>query len=60
MVNSIHTGPISRQGSVGAAYDVPTSVSATDLALMPRMDALHLEHPFMGVRKEIYHAVDVL
>ncbi len=29
---------------------MPKSVSATDLALMRRLDALHLEHPFMGAR----------
>jgi putative transposase len=29
---------------------VPKSVGATDLALMRRLDALHLEHPFMGAR----------
>jgi putative transposase len=29
---------------------VPKSVGATDLAVMRRLDALHLEHPFMGAR----------
>jgi putative transposase len=34
--------------SRGSVYYVPTSISATDLAQMRRMDALHLEHPFYG------------
>jgi putative transposase len=31
-------------------YYLPRPVSATDLALMRRMDELHLEYPFMGTR----------
>jgi putative transposase len=31
-------------------YYLPTPVSEVDLALMRRIDALHLEHPFMGAR----------
>jgi putative transposase len=36
--------------SRGSVYYVPKSVGATDLVLMRRLDALHLEHPFMGAR----------
>ena len=31
-------------------YYLPKPVSATDLALMRRIDKLHLKHPFMGTR----------
>jgi putative transposase len=31
-------------------YYLPKSVSEADLALMRRIDELHLEHPFMGAR----------
>jgi len=34
----------------GAAYYNPRPVSAEDLAIMRRLDELHLEHPFMGAR----------
>ena len=55
MMDSAHALSISRQAQLaglsrGSVYDVPTSVSAADLALMRRLDALHLEPPFMGAR----------
>jgi putative transposase len=55
MMDSTHALSISRQAQLvgisrGSAYDVPTPVSAADLGLMRRLDALHLEHPFMGTR----------
>jgi putative transposase len=55
MIDGHHALPISRQAQLagisrGSVYDVPKSVGATDLALMRRLDALHLEHPFMGAR----------
>ena len=31
-------------------YRLPKSVSEADLALMRRIDALHLEYPFAGAR----------
>ena len=31
-------------------YYLPRPVSEADLALMRRLDELHLEHPFMGAR----------
>lgn len=55
MMDSTHALSISRQAQLvgisrGSVYYVPKSVSAADLVLMRRMDALHLEHPFMGAR----------
>jgi putative transposase len=37
--------------SRSSAYYQPRPVSASDLALMRRLDELHLEHPFRGSRK---------
>jgi putative transposase len=37
--------------SRSSAYYRPRPVSASDLALMRRLDELHLEHPFLGARK---------
>jgi putative transposase len=55
MIDGHHALSISRQAQLagisrGSAYYLPKPVSATDLALMCRIDALHLEHPFMGAR----------
>ncbi len=55
MMDSTHALPISRQAQLtgisrGSVYYVPKSVGAADLVLMRRLDALHLEHPFMGAR----------
>ena len=36
--------------SRGTVYYLPQPVSPADLALMRRLDELHLEHPFMGAR----------
>jgi putative transposase len=36
--------------SRGAVYYLPQPVGAADLALMRRLDELHLKHPFMGAR----------
>ncbi len=36
--------------SRGSVYYQPREVNAIDLALMNRIDELHLEHPFMGAR----------
>ena len=36
--------------SRGAVYYLPRPVSDVDLAVMRRLDELHLEHPFMGAR----------
>jgi hypothetical protein len=36
--------------SRGSVYYLPKPVSQVDLALMRRIDELHLKHPFMGAR----------
>ena len=55
MINRTHALPVIRQCQLLAlsrstAYYQPTPVSAADLALMRRIDALHLDHPFAGAR----------
>jgi putative transposase len=55
MMDSTHALSISRQArlagiSRGSVYYVPKTVGAADLVLMRHLDALHLEHPFMGTR----------
>ena len=36
--------------SRGTVYYLPEPVNSADLALMRKIDELHLEHPFMGSR----------
>jgi putative transposase len=55
MIDGTHDLPITRQAKVlnisrGSVYYQPRPVSAADLAIMRRIDELHLEHPFMGAR----------
>ena len=55
MIDHSHGLPITRQArllgmSRGSVYYLPRPVSAADLALMRKLDELHLEHPFMGAR----------
>ena len=55
MIDSHHELPISKQAkalgiSRGSVYYLPRPVSSTDLAVMRRMDELHLEFPFAGSR----------
>jgi len=55
MIDVHHALSISRQAQLvgitrGSVYYLPKPVSAADLALMRRIDELHLEHPFMGAR----------
>ena len=55
MIDRDHTLTITRQAELlgisrGSVYYLPTPVSDADLALMRRIDELHLEHPFMGAR----------
>src|SRR5215467_4209137 len=55
MIDRAHELPISRQAealniSRGSVYYLPRPVSATDLAIMRRLDRLHLEFPFAGSR----------
>ena len=55
MIDRTHELPITRQAEVlnisrGSVYYLPRPVSETDLAIMRRLDRLHLEHPFAGSR----------
>ncbi|MGH8399844.1 MAG: IS3 family transposase [Gammaproteobacteria bacterium] len=55
MIDRSHQLPISRQAealalSRGSVYYLPRPVSDRDLALMRRLDELHLELPFAGAR----------
>src|SRR5262245_51300270 len=55
MIDRDNDLPLTRQAAVlnisrGSLYYKPRPVSATDLALMRRMDELHLEFPFAGAR----------
>jgi putative transposase len=55
MIDRTHDLPISKQAEVlnisrGSVYYLPRPVSAADLALMRRIDELHLEFPFAGSR----------
>jgi putative transposase len=55
MIDRKHELPITKQAEVlgisrGAVYYLPQPISAAALALMRRIDELHLEHPFMGAR----------
>jgi putative transposase len=50
MIDRCHALPLARQAaelgiSRGSLYYQPQAVSAADLALMRRMDELHLEYP---------------
>jgi putative transposase len=55
MIDRSHDLSITRQAkalgiSRGSVYYLPRAASAADLALMRRMDELHLDHPFAGSR----------
>jgi putative transposase len=55
MIDKKHDLPITRQAkalklSRGSVYYLPRRVPAADLAMMRRMDELHLEFPFAGSR----------
>ncbi len=55
MIDRDHQLSVTRQAELlgmsrGAVYYLPRPVSAADLALMRRIDQLHLQHPFMGTR----------
>ena len=55
MIDRTDDLPVSRQAkalgiSRGSVYYLPQPVSAGDLALMRRIDELHLNHPFAGAR----------
>jgi putative transposase len=55
MIDCSHDLPVSRQAralgiSRGSVYYLPKPTSVIDLAIMRRMDELHLEYPFAGSR----------
>ena len=55
MIDRKHKLPITRQAkalgmSRGSVYYLPRPVSDADLALMRRIDELHLDYPFAGSR----------
>src|SRR5262249_17941578 len=55
MIDRTHDLPISKQAetlniSRGSVYYLPRPVSEADLAIMRRLDRLHLEFPFAGSR----------
>lgn len=55
MIDREHELSIARQAKLlgisrGTVYYLPRPVGPEDLALMRRLDELHLEHPFMGAR----------
>jgi putative transposase len=55
MIDRNHELSITRQAELlelsrASVYYLPRPMSESDLALMRRIDALHLEHPFMGAR----------
>ncbi len=55
MIDRNHELPVVQQArllkvSRGAVYYLPRPASEADLALMRRLDELHLKHPFMGAR----------
>jgi HTH-like domain len=55
MIDRTHDLPLARQVAVlgisrGSLYHAPHAVSAADLAIMRRIDALHLDYSFAGSR----------
>ena len=55
MIDRDHELPVSKQCAAlgisrGSVYYEPVEISASDLALMRRLDELHLEHPHAGSR----------
>lgn len=55
MIDRSHDLPLAWQAeafgiSRGSVYDVPQPVSAADVAVVRRMDELHLDYPFAGSR----------
>src|ERR1035437_1821120 len=55
MIDRSHDLPITKQAkalgiSRGSVYSLPRPVPAADLAIMRRIDELHLDYPFAGSR----------
>jgi transposase-like protein len=58
MIDRKHNLPISKQAealniSRGSVYYLPRPVPKTELAIMHRLDRLHLEYPFAGWRRSL-------
>ena len=56
MIDREHKLSVTKQAKLldisrGTVYYLPKPVSPVDLALMRKIDELHLEHPFMGARQ---------
>jgi len=55
MIDRTHDLAVTRQAELvgiprSSVYSLPAPVSEADLALMRRIDALHLAHPYAGAR----------
>ena len=55
MIDRTHVLPVTKQAralgtSRGSVYSLPRPVPAADLAIMRRIDLLHLDFPFAGSR----------
>lgn len=55
MIGRGHNLPVKRQTQLlrisrGSVYYLPRSIAPDDLALMRRIDGLHLDYPFAGAR----------
>ena len=51
MIDRRHDLPISKQAeALNIVYYLPRPVPKTELAIMHRLDRLHLEYPFAGSR----------
>ena len=55
MIDREHEFSVTKQAKLldisrGTVYYLPKPVSSVDLALMRKIDELHLEHPFMAAR----------
>ena len=55
MIDREHDLPLTKQAEVlrisrSSVYYLPRPVPEADLAIMPRLDRLHLEFPFAGSR----------
>jgi putative transposase len=55
MIDREHDLSVTKQAEIleisrGSVYYLPRPVSSTDLAIMQRLDRLHLDYPFAGSR----------
>jgi putative transposase len=62
MIDRTHTLPVRRQAEVlkvsrSSVYYQPRPVSPADLAIMRRLDELHLAHPHAGIQEPLRGSV---